>query len=67
MTGRTSRMDNGGEAAAPALTALLQAWSLGDASALERLTPIVYSELRRLAHSKWRASGPGMFSSHPPS
>lgn len=37
-------------AAAPALTALLQAWSLGDASALEQLTPIVYSELHRLAH-----------------
>jgi RNA polymerase sigma factor (TIGR02999 family) len=29
---------------------LLQAWSAGDASALERLTPIVYSELHRLAH-----------------
>ena len=37
-------------AAAPGLTALLQAWSLGDASALEQLTPIVYSELHRLAH-----------------
>lgn len=43
-------MNNGSEAAAPGLTALLQAWSLGDASALERLTPIVYSELHRLAH-----------------
>ena len=37
-------------AAAPRLTALLQAWSLGDASALDQLTPIVYSELHRLAH-----------------
>jgi RNA polymerase sigma-70 factor (ECF subfamily) len=37
-------------AAEPGLTALLQAWSHGDASALERLTPIVYSELHRLAH-----------------
>lgn len=36
--------------AASGLTALLQAWSLGDPSALERLTPIVYSELHRLAH-----------------
>jgi RNA polymerase sigma factor (TIGR02999 family) len=43
-------MNNGREAAAPGLTALLQAWSLGDASALERLTPIVHSELHRLAH-----------------
>jgi len=29
---------------------LLRAWSDGDQSALERLTPIVYAELRRLAH-----------------
>jgi RNA polymerase sigma-70 factor (ECF subfamily) len=36
--------------AAPGVTGLLQAWSAGDASALERLTPIVYSELYRLAH-----------------
>ena len=28
---------------------MLQAWSNGDQNALERLTPIVYSELRRLA------------------
>jgi RNA polymerase sigma-70 factor, ECF subfamily len=39
--------ENGAER--PALTALLQAWNLGDASALERLTPMVYSELHRLA------------------
>ena len=32
-----------------ALTGLLKAWSGGDASALERLTPIVYEELHRLA------------------
>jgi RNA polymerase sigma factor (TIGR02999 family) len=41
-------IENG--AAAPGLTALLQAWNLGDASALDQLTPIVYSELHRLAH-----------------
>ena len=29
---------------------LLRAWSEGDQSALPRLTPIVYAELRRLAH-----------------
>jgi RNA polymerase sigma-70 factor (ECF subfamily) len=29
---------------------LLRAWSDGDQSALQRLTPIVYAELRRLAH-----------------
>jgi RNA polymerase sigma factor (TIGR02999 family) len=32
-----------------ALTGLLKAWSDGDPSALERLTPIVYSELYRMA------------------
>jgi RNA polymerase sigma-70 factor, ECF subfamily len=31
------------------VTQLLQAWSGGDSSALERLVPIVYEELRRLA------------------
>jgi hypothetical protein len=31
------------------VTALLQAWSDGDRGALDRLTPIVYDELRRLA------------------
>ncbi len=32
-----------------ALTGILKAWSGGDAVALERLTPIVYAELHRLA------------------
>ena len=31
------------------LTRLLNSWSQGDQSALERLTPLVYAELRRLA------------------
>lgn len=32
------------------VTALLKAWSAGDETALERLTPVVYDELRRTAH-----------------
>lgn len=32
------------------LTAALQAWTAGDESALEKLTPLVEPELRRLAH-----------------
>jgi RNA polymerase sigma factor (TIGR02999 family) len=32
------------------ITRLLQAWSEGDKSALERLVPLVYEELHRLAH-----------------
>ena len=37
------------ETPAPDVTALLQAWSLGDKSALERLTPMIHGELQRLA------------------
>lgn len=37
------------EIPAPDVTALLQAWSLGDKSALERLTPMIHGELQRLA------------------
>lgn len=32
------------------ITQLLRAWNDGDAAALERLTPLVYQELHRLAH-----------------
>ena len=32
------------------VTGLLQAWTNGDEAALEKLIPIVYEELRRLAH-----------------
>ncbi len=32
------------------LTRLLHAWSQGDQSALEKLTPLVYDELHRVAH-----------------
>ena len=38
---------------------LLRAWSDGDQSALERLTPIVYAELRRLAHRYMRGERSG--------
>lgn len=32
------------------ITNLLKAWSHGDAAALDRLTPLIYDELRHLAH-----------------
>jgi len=32
------------------ITVLLRAWRAGDRGALDRLTPLVYGELRRLAH-----------------
>ena len=37
------------------VTALLNAWSEGDGSALERLVPLVYAELRRVARHRMRA------------
>ena len=36
------------------VTALLQAWSAGDEAALQRLVPLVYAELHRLAHRYMR-------------
>ena len=33
----------------PEITVLLQAWRRGDSAALDRLTPLVYDELRRMA------------------
>ncbi len=36
------------------ITTLLKAWNDGDATALDRLTPLVYEELRRLAHRYMR-------------
>ena len=41
------------------ISALLRAWSDGDQSALERLTPIVYHELHRLAHRYMKLERPG--------
>jgi RNA polymerase sigma factor (TIGR02999 family) len=38
---------------------LLRAWSDGDTSALERLTPFVYDELHRLARRYMRGERPG--------
>ena len=38
---------------------LLVAWRAGDQAALERLTPLVYQELHRLAHRYMRRENPG--------
>jgi RNA polymerase sigma factor (TIGR02999 family) len=42
-----------------AVTQLLKAWSAGDPSALDRLTPLVYGELRRLAAASMRCERAG--------
>ena len=41
------------------VTAILRAWSEGDRRALDRLTPIIYDELRRLARRYMRQERPG--------
>src|SRR5437588_11187093 len=48
-----------GEPAMSNLSTLLRAWSDGDKSALDRLTPIVYDELRCLARRYMRRERPG--------
>ena len=44
---------------AAGVTHLLLAWRQGDHNALERLTPLVYNELRLIAHARMRAESPG--------
>jgi RNA polymerase sigma factor (TIGR02999 family) len=43
----------------PDVTTLLLAWNSGDQDALDRLMPLVYDELRRLARRHMRAENPG--------
>src|SRR5450432_1051899 len=48
-----------GEPAANDVSTLLRAWSDGDQSALDKLTPIVYDELHRLARRYMKGERPG--------
>ena len=41
------------------ITTLLKAWSDGDRTALDRLTPVIYQELRRLARQYMRREAAG--------
>jgi RNA polymerase sigma factor (TIGR02999 family) len=41
------------------ITRLLKAWGRGDSAALDRLTPLVYERLRRMARSYMRNERPG--------
>src|SRR5215212_992579 len=43
----------------PDVTELLLEWQRGDRAALDRLTPLVYDELRRIAHRYMRAERGG--------
>lgn len=48
-----------GPPAVSQVSSLLRAWGDGDQGALERLTPIVYDELRRLARRHMKGERPG--------
>jgi RNA polymerase sigma factor (TIGR02999 family) len=50
-------LESSGESAE--ITRLLRAWGRGDSAALERLTPLVYERLRRMARSYMRNERPG--------
>src|SRR6516164_6533433 len=55
-------MQRAGQPREPALgdvSMLLRAWSDGDENALERITPIVFEELHRLAHRYMKRERPG--------
>jgi RNA polymerase sigma factor (TIGR02999 family) len=43
----------------PDVTGLLLSWGQGDAAALDRLVPLVYDELRRVARGRLRREAPG--------
>jgi RNA polymerase sigma factor (TIGR02999 family) len=46
------------DAAAPTITQLLVEWGKGDQAALDRLAPLVYEELRRMARTYLRGERP---------
>jgi len=48
------------EPSAPDVTRLLVAWRGGDQGAFERLVPLVYRELHKLAHARLRGQLPGL-------
>jgi RNA polymerase sigma factor (TIGR02999 family) len=52
-------LDEAASASTHEVTRLLQAWGSGDDTALERLMPLVYNELQRLAHRYMAAEQPG--------
>ena len=52
-------MYNSGVDSPAAITELLKAWGSGDGTAMERLTPIVYAELHRMARRSMEREHPG--------
>jgi len=52
-------LDEAASASTHEVTLLLKAWSSGNEGALEQLTPLVYDQLHRLAHSYMSREQPG--------
>jgi RNA polymerase sigma factor (TIGR02999 family) len=50
--------NDGPEESANDLTVLLKSWATGDQNALDRLMPLAYRELRRIAQQRWRGQQP---------
>src|SRR5258708_3270378 len=53
------RSIQGADSSGSDISGLLRAWSEGDPNALEKLTPVVYNELRRLARRYMNRERPG--------
>src|SRR5258708_34090144 len=53
------RSIQGADSSGSDISGLLRAWSEGDPNALEKLTPVVYNELRRLARRYMTRERPG--------
>jgi RNA polymerase sigma-70 factor (ECF subfamily) len=53
------RMDTTSPGPSADVTALLRRWSSGDEDALHRLIPLVYDQLRAVAHRRLRSESPG--------
>lgn len=51
--------EDGSADSADNLTVLLDSWAKGDQQALDRLMPLAYNELRRIAQRRWRGQQPG--------
>jgi RNA polymerase sigma factor (TIGR02999 family) len=59
LTRRVSRCSAAVQSREQEITRLLHDWRAGDRQALDRLTPMVYEELKRLATRLFRAEAPG--------
>lgn len=56
---KIGREDGVGETIPPAISELLANWSEGDREALKTLIPLLYDDLRRVAHQYLRKARPG--------